>query len=77
MGPKWGPNRIFDAEAFRKPLEGPLERSWKLPEPKKSNTEGLLTGPTRIPRPISGPREGGVRRRGFNAGGIWGSLLPF
>ena len=28
MGPKRDPNRIFDAEALRKPLGGLLERSW-------------------------------------------------
>ena len=28
MGPTWYPNRIFDAEALRKPLGGLLERSW-------------------------------------------------
>ena len=39
MGPKWGPNRIFDAEAVRKPLGGFLERSWRLLEPKKVSLE--------------------------------------
>ena len=36
VGPKWDPNRIFDAKAFRKPLGALLERfleplgaSWK------------------------------------------------
>ena len=33
------PNRIFDAEAFRKPLESLLERSWKPLEPKKVSLE--------------------------------------
>ena len=37
MGPKWCPNRIFDAEALRKPLGGILERSWRLLEPKKQS----------------------------------------
>ena len=37
MGPKWGPNRIFDAEALRKRLGSLLERSWKLLEPKKQS----------------------------------------
>ena len=35
MVPKRGPNRIFDAEALRKPLGALLERSWTLLEPKK------------------------------------------
>ena len=42
MGPKLDPNRIFDAEALRKPLGGLLERSWTLLEPKKTNLEPLL-----------------------------------
>ena len=42
MGPKWVPNRIFDAEALRKPLGALLERSWTLLEPKKTNLEPLL-----------------------------------
>ena len=37
MVPKWGPNRIFDTEAFRKPLGSLLERSWKLLEPEKQS----------------------------------------
>ena len=37
MGPKRDLNRIFDAEALRKPLGGLLERSWKLLEPKKES----------------------------------------
>ena len=36
MGPKWVPNRIFDAEALRKPLGALLERSCTLLEPKKT-----------------------------------------
>ena len=39
MDPKSDPNRIFDAEALRKPLEGLLERSWRLLEPKKVSLE--------------------------------------
>ena len=39
MDPKLGPNRIFDAEALRKPLGGLLERSWRLLEPKKVSLE--------------------------------------
>ena len=42
MVPKWGPNRIFDAEALRDPLEDLLERSWTLLEPKKVILESLL-----------------------------------
>ena len=42
MVPKRGPNRIFDAEALRKPLGALLERSWTLLEPKKTNLEPLL-----------------------------------
>ena len=42
MGPKSVPNRIFDAEALRKPLGGLLERSWKLLEPKKRSFGSLL-----------------------------------
>ena len=44
MGPKRGPNRIFDAEALRNPLGGLLERSWTLLGPKKSNWDRLLGG---------------------------------
>ena len=36
---KWDPNRIFDAEALRKPLGSLLERSWRLMEPKKVTLE--------------------------------------
>ena len=63
MGPKWDPNRIFDAEAFRKPLGGLLERSWKLLEPKKVSVEaswsalGALKG-GRVIHGIFGPRSG-------------------
>ena len=42
MVPKWGPNRIFDAEALRDPLEDLLERSWTLLEPKKVILDSLL-----------------------------------
>ena len=47
MGPKWCPNRIFDAEALRKPLGGLLERSWRLLEPKKQrwNRSWAALGP--------------------------------
>ena len=44
MGPKWDPNRIFDAEALRKPLGGLLERSWRLLEPKKVSLEASWSG---------------------------------
>ena len=43
-GPKLVPNRIFDAEALRKPLESLLERSWRPQEPKKRSWERLLAG---------------------------------
>ena len=39
---KSDPNRIFDAEALRRPLGGLLERSWTLLEPKKTKLESLL-----------------------------------
>ena len=39
MGPKWGPNRIFDAEPPRKPLGGLLERSWRPLEQKEVSLE--------------------------------------
>ena len=38
-GPERDPNRIFDAEALRKPLGGLLERSWRPLEPKKVSLE--------------------------------------
>ena len=48
IGPKTGsklvPNRIFDAEALRTPLESLLERSWKRQEPKKRSWERLWSG---------------------------------
>ena len=37
VGPKWDPNRIFDADALRKRLGSLLERSWRLLEPKKQS----------------------------------------
>ena len=51
-GPKLVPNRIFDAEALRKPLESLLERSWRPQEPKKRSWERLLAGlgPKRVPK---------------------------
>ena len=42
MGPKWGPNRNFDAEGVRKPPGSLLERSWTLLEPKKVIGDRLL-----------------------------------
>ena len=36
-GSKCVPDRIFDLEALRKPLESLLERSWALSEPEKSS----------------------------------------
>ena len=42
VGPKRDPNRIFDAEALGKALEGLLERSWRLLEPKKKKFEPPL-----------------------------------
>ena len=77
IGPTLDPNRIFDAEAFRKPLGGLLERSWNPPEPKKSNTETLLPGPRRVPRPISGPKRDGGEIRHIDGRWIQGSLLLF
>ena len=29
MGPEWVPNRIIDAEGVRKPLDRPLDGSWR------------------------------------------------
>ena len=43
MGSKRVPNRIFDAEALRKPLRGLLERSWRLPEMKINSLEASWT----------------------------------
>ena len=45
MGLKWGPNRIFDAEALRKPLKAFMERSCRPPSPPKSNLGRLLADP--------------------------------
>ena len=53
IGPKWGPNRIFDAEALRDPLEDLLERSWKLLEPTKAKLESLLAALGRLLVPLS------------------------
>ena len=47
------PNRIFDAETLRTPLERLLERSWKPQEPKKRSWERLFAG--------LGPRRGPQR----------------
>ena len=44
VGPKRGPNRILDADAFGRPLESLLERSWRLLEPKK--VVGVALGPS-------------------------------
>ena len=57
MGPKWGPNRIFDAEALKNPLGSLLERSWSLLEPKKSNWERLLDGQEAPQDRFTGKRE--------------------
>ena len=45
IGPKWNPNRIFDAEPLRNPLGSLLERSWMLLEPKKRSSDQLLAAP--------------------------------
>ena len=51
-GSKLVPNRIFDAETLRTPLERLLERSWKPQEPKKRSWERLFAGlgPKRVPK---------------------------
>ena len=51
--PKLVPNRVFDAEALRKPLENLLERSWRLQGPIKSYLKRRLTGPRGLPRQFS------------------------
>ena len=56
MVPKWGPNRIFDAEALRDPLEDLLERSWTLLEPKKVNLESLLAALGKLLVPLIAPQ---------------------
>ena len=65
MGPKWGPNRIVDAEALRKPLGSLLKRSWNLLEPKKVILESLLAALEGFSRQVSakygsrlGPQKG-------------------
>ena len=58
MGPKLDPNRIFDAEALRKPLGSLLKRSWSLLEPKKVILESLLAalgGLSRLASAKKGP----------------------
>ena len=56
MGLKTGlklvPKRVFDAEAFRKPLESLLERSWRHQEPNSRGWERLLAelGQKRVPK---------------------------
>ena len=57
-GPKLVPNRIFDAEALRKPLESLLERSWRPLEPKKKQL-GMALG--RL-GPKKGAKIGGQNR---------------
>ena len=47
-GPERDPNRIFDAGAFRKPLESLLKRSWRLLKPKKGANEPLLAALGRL-----------------------------
>ena len=65
VGPKWGPNRIVDAEALRKPLGGLLKRSWNLLEPKKVILESLWAALGGLSRQLStkkgsklGPQKG-------------------
>ena len=41
-GSKLAPNRIFDAEALKKPLESLLERSWSLLERSWTAPTALL-----------------------------------
>ena len=66
--PKWGPNRIFDAEALRNPLGSLLERSWSLLEPKKVIMESLLG--RKEPRdPQMSGRTPGAGGRGAAASG--------
>ena len=64
MGPKLDPNRIFDAEAFRKPLGGLLERSWRLLELTKVTLEASwsrLGGLTEIDGRWAGGQGGTFR----------------
>ena len=61
VGPKWGPNRIFDAEGLGIALGSLLERSWRLLEPKKVIGDRLLGGQERIKtrfQPTRGVRPG-------------------
>ena len=53
MGPKWGPNRIFDAEGVGNALGSLLDRSWSASEPKKTNRERLLGALEEISRQVS------------------------
>ena len=76
MGPKLDPNRIFDAEALRKPLGGLLDRSWRLLEPKKQSWNrswsalGVVLVPCSHPQdPEDSPREGNLTRPGLWGGG--------
>ena len=57
-GPKLVPNRVFDAEALRKPLESFLERSWKPQEPEKNKLGTALgrLGPKKGAE-IGGPKS--------------------
>ena len=77
MSPELDPNRIFDAEALKKPLGGLLERSWRLLEPKKVTLEASwsrLGGLT----PIDGRWAGGqqeVKEAPFAGHGPWGAPL--
>ena len=59
MGPKWGPNRIFDAEGLGIALGSLLERSWRLLEPKKQLGSGSWAAKRRIKTRFQHPR--GVR----------------
>ena len=79
MGPKLDPNRIFDAEALRKPLGGLLERSWRLLEPKKVSLEASWSalGALKGGRVIHGIfEERSSRARGGVGEGI-SSLSPW
>ena len=80
-GPKRDPNGLRIATSTQnlpgKPLESLLERSWRRPGPKKSGPERLLAGPRAIPRQISGPGRGGVRRGGTSGLWIWGVPYSF
>ena len=76
MFPKWDPNRIFDAEALRKPLESLLDRSWRLLEPKKRSLGsllaalgGLLGSYNNLLDPGNSPREANLTGSGPGGGG--------